>query len=100
MAKAVLEHGKDPVLRRLAEEIIVTQQQEIAVMRNRLAAAPADRGDASRAVARGGGGRPVLEADPGEPPGIPVSGRDRVHTSDQTSNTVSVIDPAANRLLS
>jgi uncharacterized protein (DUF305 family) len=27
MAKAVLLHGKDPVIRRLAQEIIVTQQQ-------------------------------------------------------------------------
>src|SRR4249919_2672592 len=30
---------------------------------------------------------------------IPVSSRDRVYTGDQTSNTVSVIDPAANKLL-
>lgn len=30
---------------------------------------------------------------------VPVSSRDRVYTADQTSNTVSVIDPAANRLL-
>ena len=38
MAKAFLLHGKDPALRRLAEEIIVTQRQEIEVMRLRLAA--------------------------------------------------------------
>jgi len=38
MAKAFLLYGKDPVLRRLAEEIIVTQQQEIEVMRLRRAA--------------------------------------------------------------
>jgi uncharacterized protein (DUF305 family) len=36
MAKAELLYGKDPVLRRLAQEIIVTQEQEIAVMRMRL----------------------------------------------------------------
>ena len=30
---------------------------------------------------------------------IPVSGRDRVYTADQTSNTVSVIDPLENKLL-
>jgi YVTN family beta-propeller protein len=30
---------------------------------------------------------------------IPVSGRDRVYTADQTSNTVSVIDPSVNKLL-
>jgi hypothetical protein len=33
MALAVLRHGLNPQIRRLAEEIIVTQQQEIAVMR-------------------------------------------------------------------
>lgn len=36
MAKAELLYGKDPVLRRLAQEIIVTQEQEIEVMRVRL----------------------------------------------------------------
>ena len=36
MAKVELLHGKDPVLRRLAQEIIVTQQQEIVVMRRQL----------------------------------------------------------------
>ena len=32
-------------------------------------------------------------------PDVPVSNRDRVYTADQTSNTVSVIDPAENKLL-
>jgi uncharacterized protein (DUF305 family) len=36
MAKLELLYGKDPVLHRLAQEIIVTQQQEIEVMRLRL----------------------------------------------------------------
>ena len=36
MAKAVLLHGKNPVLLRLAQEIIVTQGSEIAVMRSEL----------------------------------------------------------------
>jgi YVTN family beta-propeller protein len=86
MAKAFLLHGKDPALRRLAHEIIVTQEQEIEVMRLRLAAlqAPLPR-------------RRRVTAPP--PAGVPVSSRDRVYTADQTSNTVSVIDPAANRLL-
>ncbi|WP_329213145.1 beta-propeller fold lactonase family protein [Streptomyces sp. NBC_01485] len=30
---------------------------------------------------------------------VPVSGRDRVYTADQSSNTVSVIDPSTNRTL-
>jgi uncharacterized protein (DUF305 family) len=36
MAKVELLYGKDSALRRLAQEIIVTQDQEIAVMRMRL----------------------------------------------------------------
>jgi YVTN family beta-propeller protein len=32
-------------------------------------------------------------------PDIPISGHDRVYAADQTSNTVSVIDPASNKLL-
>ena len=36
MAKAQLLYGKNPVLRRLAQEIIVTQGSEIAVMRTEL----------------------------------------------------------------
>ncbi len=38
MAEAELRFGHDPVLRRLAQGIIVEQQQEIAVMRQALAA--------------------------------------------------------------
>lgn len=37
MAKAELLYGKDPVLRRLAQEIIVTQNAEIQVMQQQLA---------------------------------------------------------------
>ncbi|MRI55287.1 DUF305 domain-containing protein [Methylobacterium sp. DB1607] len=37
MAKAELAYGRDPVLRRLAQGIIVEQQQEIEVMRRALA---------------------------------------------------------------
>lgn len=89
MAKAFLLHGKDPALRRLAEEIIVAQRQEIDVMRLRLAAAKAAAPPATR---------PVQPEAIAAPAGA-VSSRDRVYTADQTSNTVSVIDPAANRLL-
>lgn len=41
MAKAELLYGKDPVLRRLAQGIIVEQSQEIDVMRRALADLPA-----------------------------------------------------------
>jgi uncharacterized protein (DUF305 family) len=39
MAKIVLEHGKDPVVRKLAEEIIKAQDTEIALMKAWLAKA-------------------------------------------------------------
>ncbi len=41
MAEAELRFGRDPVLRRLAQGIIVEQRQEIAVMRRAIAALPA-----------------------------------------------------------
>jgi uncharacterized protein (DUF305 family) len=40
MAKAELLYGKNPVLRRLAQEIIVTQDSEITVMRMELQKQP------------------------------------------------------------
>jgi YVTN family beta-propeller protein len=86
MAKALLLHGKDPALRRLAQEIMVTQQQEIDVMRLRRAALQTPPLPRRKAIS-------LHRA------GVPVSSRDRVYTADQTSNTVSVIDPAANKLL-
>jgi hypothetical protein len=36
MARLVLIHGRDPIVRRLAEEVIATQQAEIATMKSRL----------------------------------------------------------------
>lgn len=87
MSKAILLHGKDPVVRRLAQEIIVTQLQEIEVMRLRLAALQTD----SSSVPQKGRLQSMNST--------PVSSRDRVYTADQTSGTVSVIDPAANKLL-
>ena len=86
MAKAILLHGNDPVVRRLAQEIIVTQQQEIEVMRLRLAAMHSNAPSTM----------PMNQSEPGDPP---ISSHDRVYTADQTSDTVSVIDPASNQLL-
>jgi YVTN family beta-propeller protein len=87
MAKTFLLHGQDSALRRLAQEIIVTQQQEIQVMRLRLAA-----------LQTGGASAPHEKKE--ETAGsIPISDTDRVYTGDQTSNTVSVINPASNKLL-
>jgi len=41
MAEAELRFGRDPVLRRLAQGIIIEQRQEIVVMRQAIAALPA-----------------------------------------------------------
>jgi YVTN family beta-propeller protein len=41
----------------------------------------------------------IAEQAPWARPDIPISSHDRVYTADQTSNTVSVIDPSENKLL-
>lgn len=87
MARLLLLHGADPVLRRLAQEIITTQQAEIGVMRRQLAASVASAAPAA----------PVASVSSSSAPA--VSSRDRVYTADQISNTISVIDPASNQLL-
>jgi YVTN family beta-propeller protein len=91
MATVYLASAKDPALRRLAQEIIVTQQQEIAVMHTRLAALHADATPASAP--------PVEHQSPSPAPTVTSLSHDRVYTADQTSNTISVIDPVTNKLL-
>jgi len=98
MAQAELKAGRNEQLRRLAQEIIITQQQEIAMMRlaltpgsqpeavPRAAASPSPTNNAADEVTRTG-------------PGLPISHRDRVYAAEQFSNTVSVTDPADNTLL-
>ncbi len=70
MSQAELRDGRNELLRRMAQEIIVTQQQEIGAMQAAL-------------------GQPAQG----------ISHRDRVYTADQFSNTVSVIDPVDHKLL-
>ena len=41
----------------------------------------------------------VAQQAPWQRADVPVSSRDRVYTADQTSNTVSVIDPSSDSLL-
>ena len=59
MARLVLVHGRDPLVRRLAEEIIAGQQAEIASMRGRLASLPPAGGPPSREYPALGGTRGV-----------------------------------------
>jgi len=81
MAQAELKAGRNEQLRRLAQEIIVTQQQEIAVMRLALTRSS----------------QPVADLRTGS--AVPVSHLDRVYAAEQFSNTVSVTDPVDNTLL-
>jgi hypothetical protein len=53
MAKTFLLHGQDAALRRLAQEIIVTQQQEIQVMQLRMATLPTGGLGSRRRTRRG-----------------------------------------------
>jgi len=87
MARRYLLHGKDPALRRLAQEIIVTQTQEIDVMQRRLAVLESGQTNSALEVTQDGTGA------------TKIGGGDRVYVAEQTSNTVSVIDPALNKLL-
>ena len=52
MALAYLRYGSNEQLRRLAQEIIVTQQQEIAVMRLAIGAQPTGEGNATHSHRR------------------------------------------------
>jgi uncharacterized protein (DUF305 family) len=54
MARLVLLHGRDPLVRQLAEQIIAGQQAEIASMRGRLASLPPSGGRSREYPALGG----------------------------------------------
>ena len=103
MARQLLLYGRDPALRSLALGIIADQGAEIELLRHwsarRAANEISDSPGAAAAAApptRAGADAPLQLRAHGP---IPVSPRDRVYTADQVSNTVSVIDPSADRLV-
>src|SRR5215510_6628332 len=98
MAQAQLRAGRNEQLRRLAQEIIVTQQQDIEVMRLALAHTAVPAATVHGTASEPGHGHATSQAT-GASPVNPVSHRDRVYAAEQFSNTVSVTDPADNRLL-
>lgn len=98
MAKLELLYGTNKVLRRLAQEIIVTQEQEIVVMQQQLARMGSS--PSPKPISATPSAAHIQPASASTPSAsIPISSHDRVYTADQTSNTVSVIDPSTNRLL-
>jgi YVTN family beta-propeller protein len=98
MAQAELKAGRNEQLRRLAQEIIITQQQEIAVMR--LASTRGSQPEAGLHAAASPS-RASNGADEATRTGsaLRVSHGDRVYAAEQFSNTVSVTDPVKNTLL-
>ncbi|MEP6781327.1 MAG: DUF305 domain-containing protein [Gemmatimonadaceae bacterium] len=84
MAQSELRYGQNEQLRRLAQEIIVTQKDEISAMHLAVARNDTVEGVETANV-------PIAAA--------PISHRDRVYAAEQFSNTVSVTDPADNKLL-
>jgi uncharacterized protein (DUF305 family) len=68
MARLLLIHGKDPLTRRLAEEIIASQTTEIAAMKQRLAVL-------RRSEDPNPGGFPALYGTRGAAPKKPDAGR-------------------------
>ena len=112
MARQVLVYGRDPELRAFALSVIAEQGAEIEMLRawsarhRRRARADTTTRARSQHMIDGGmehilapvGRGESSTSTPREGP-TPVTGRDRVYTGDQVSNTVSVIDPSTDRLL-
>ena len=93
MARQLLVYGRDSVLRAFALGIVAEQQVEVTQLEH-WAAANASASAAGRRVTTE---LPIRTSSSGAQRAD--NHRDRVYTADQVSNTVSVIDPATNRLL-
>jgi len=92
MAKAELMYGKDPQLRRLAQEIVTDQESEIQLMQLWLKRRPASSLDSHQPAGPDSRNEPSasLQQAPWGRSDIPVSSHDRVYAANQTSNTVSI----------
>src|ERR1700741_2486478 len=112
MARAELRYGHEPALRRIPQEIVVDQIQQISLMRLAVgeplppsASSPTDppqsgsQFDCCAPPAADQTPPPVAGQAPFGQPDIPISSHDRVYTGDQFSNTVSVVDPSSNTLV-
>lgn len=95
MAQAELRFGRGVELRRMAQEIVVDQSEQISLMWLALGeplppavSFPTDPTSQ----------QPFPQV-PFDAAGVPISSRDRVYAAEQYSNTVSVIDPSTGKLL-
>jgi len=95
MARAELRYGREVPLRRIAQEIVVDQIQQISLMR----LAVGEPLPPSVSSPTDPASQPLAGQAPLDQPDIPISSHDRVYTADQYSNTVSVVDPSSNTLL-
>jgi YVTN family beta-propeller protein len=105
MARAELRYGHESALRRIAQEIVVDQIQQISLMRlavgEPLPPSVSSPTDPTPHFNWNYGlpQEPLAGQAPFDQPDIPISSHDRVYTADQFSNTVSVVDPSSNTLL-
>jgi YVTN family beta-propeller protein len=105
MAVVELRFGRDRRLQRLAQEIIATRRstscnRRFTIFRNGTPMNAKSAAFAASAILLLGSPAAAGQApESSASPDRPASARDRVYLSDQTSNTVSVVDPANNRLL-
>jgi YVTN family beta-propeller protein len=105
MAKAELRYGREAQLRRVAQEIVVDQIQQISLMRLAVGEPlPPSMSSPTDPTPHWNWnyGLPSESQNgqaPFDQPNVPISSHDRVYTADQYSNTVSVVDPSSDKLV-
>jgi YVTN family beta-propeller protein len=105
MARSELRYGREAALRRIAQEIVVDQIQQISLMRLALGESlPPSVSSPTNPTPdwNWNYGLPSESQNgqaPFDQPNVPISSHDRVYTADQYSNTVSVVDPSSDKLV-